>query len=529
MGCWLNSGNERFRQRVKNNCFYVDKTGMLVHLNGWIDSDQRYVCVSRARRFGKTIAADMIAAYYDKTVDSRKLFEAFEIAKDSSFEKGLNKFNVLYFDAQSFMEISRPEAFLPQMNNCLLRELSECWPWCGEAEMQTLQGVLSYIYNKTGERFVIVIDEWDCIFRHHFPERIQREYVDFLRQLFKSGNTNQFCVLAYLTGIFPIVKYNTESAMNLFFEYTMIDSKRLSPYVGFTEDEVKGLCKRFDIDFEACKRWYDGYALRHLEHIYNPNSVYKCMSSGDLGSYWTKTGTYEQISDHISMNFDGLKDNVSDLLEGKHIPVDTSSFNNKMDEINNRDDVLTLLIHLGYLAYDIENEECYIPNHEIYLEFILATRACGWTGFYESFQSSKRLMRALVSKDAVTVAAEIQRVHDELSSVLTYNREADLALVVMYACAAGRKDYIMVRELPAGTGFADIVMIPVTPAKPAVVLELKQDGSAEGAIEQIKKHRYPNVFGNYKGKVLLCGVNYNRNPEDTEPKRHSCVIEDWEI
>ncbi len=530
MGRWLNPGNLKFRQVVENAAFYIDKTSMLAVLNNWLFSPERYVCVSRARRFGKSIAANMVAAYYDKTCDSRALFAPFEIAKDPSFEKGLNKFNVLYFDAQSFfLGDERDKNYVATITESIQEELLENWPYCLNTKNKTLYESLDAIYKKDGEQFVIIVDEWDALFRHKAPAGYQESYVSFLRQLFKSGNTDSFCALAYLTGIFPIIKYNTESAMNLFKEYTMVDAKTLSRFVGFTESEVKGLCARYNVSFAECQRWYDGYKLRNFGHIYNPNSIYNCVTSGEFGSYWTKTGTYEQISDHISMNFDGLKDNVKDLLEGRHVPVDTSSFRNRLDEINNRDDALTLLIHLGYLAYDVENEECYIPNHEIYLEFIQATRACGWTGFYDSYQRSKKLMKALLAKDAPTVADEVQKVHDDLSLVLTYNRESDLALVVMYACSAGRKDYIFVRELPSGSGFADIVLIPVKAGNPAIIFELKWDKSAEGAIAQIKSHRYPNVFADYKGKVLLCGVNYNTSAKADEPKKHECVIEEWEV
>ncbi len=530
MGRWLNPGYEKYKQLVENAAFYVDKTGMLKVLNQWLFSPDRYVCVSRARRFGKTIAADMIAAYYDKSVDSRTLFEPFEIARDPSFEKGLNKFNVLYFDAQSFFRNDeKDKEYVETITHYLQEELLEIWPFAMDTKNKSLYESLELIHKVTGEQFVIIVDEWDCFFRHKVPVSYQDAYVNFLRQLFKSSNTSAFCPLAYLTGIFPIVKYNTESAMNLFREYTMIDSKNLSRFVGFTEDEVKNLCLKYHMDFEECRRWYDGYELRHLAHVYNPSSVYQCMMYGDFGSYWTKTGSYEQISNHISMNFDGLKDAVAALVSGERVKVRTGHFKNKMDELKDRHDVLTLLIHLGYLGFDEETSECFIPNQEIRLEFDLALEDCGWDGFVEAHKRSKNLMKALISKDAATVAREIQRVHDDISSVLTYNRESDLALVVMYACSAGRSDYIFVRELPTGAGFADIVMIPMHPDTPAIVMELKWDKSADGAIDQIKSHRYPNVFGDYKGKVLLCGINYNRDAAVDAPKRHECSIEEFII
>lgn len=521
MGMFLNTGLNRFKQVVDNSYFYVDKTGLIAHLNQWLFSVDRFVCVSRARRFGKSIAADMIAAYYDKTVDSRSLFEPFEIAKHPSFEKGLNKFNVLYWDAQQFMDCSKPEDFLPKTNRCLISEMRAKWE-IPDDYAQSIPDALCYVYAQYGEQFVIIIDEWDGIFRHQFPDRIQRAYVDFLRQLFKSRALNDCIALAYVTGIFPIVKYNTESSMNMFREFTMVDSHKLAPYVGFTKDEVKALCERYQMDFNECSRWYDGYKLKNIEHIYNPNAIYQCMQNEEFRSYWTKTGTYEQISDHITMNFDGLKDDVARLMTGDCVPVKTLHFKNKMTDLNSKNDVLTLLIHLGYLGYDETSGECFIPNEEIRMEYEVALEDCGMEGFVQAYARSKHIMDALRSREASTVAAEIQKVHDDISSVLTYNRENDLALVVMYACASARKEYIFVRELPSGAGFADIVMIPIKSGRAAIVVELKWDQNAEGAIAQIKSRRYANLFGDYKGEVLLCGVNY-----DKDKKLHDCVIETW--
>lgn len=525
MGTWLNPGNENFRQMVENAAFYVDKTGMLAHFNQWLFSPQRYVCVSRARRFGKTIAADMVAAYYDKTCDSKALFEPFEIGRDASFEKGLNKFNVLQFDAQTFYHSGDSgEEYVATITHQIQEELLEAWPFCLDGANKTLFGSLERIHQKTGEQFVIIIDEWDSVFRHHTPDSVQRIYVDFLRQIFKSGTTNKFCALAYVTGIFPIVKYNTESAMNLFFEYTMIDSGPLTSFVGFAESEVQSLCKQYQMDFEQCKSWYDGYLLEDMAHVYNPNSIYKAMVRRKFQSYWTATGAYEQISDHITLNFDGLKECVAALMAGGKVPVRTRHFKNKMDDLKNRNDVLTLLIHLGYLGFDEATSECFIPNKEIRLEFEVALEDTQMEGFVDAYKRSAKIMNALLSKDEKTVASEIQKVHDDISSVLTYNRESDLALVIMYACASGRKTYKFVRELPTGTGFADIVMLPMNPGDSAIVWELKWDQSAEGAIDQIKTHRYCDFFEGYRGTVLLCGINYIKGE-----KIHECMIEEIEV
>lgn len=337
----------------------------------------------------------------------------------------------------------------------------------------------------------------------------------------KNAQSLKYLELAYLTGILPIKKYGTESALNNFMEYTMVDSGILAKYVGFTEEEVSELCETYQMDFEETKRWYDGYFLRNAGHIYNPRSIVRAIREKYFDSYWTKTGTYDSLKEYISSNFDGLKDTIIDLLGGSRCSLDASTFQNDMVSMQSRADVLTLLVHLGYLAYDSECGEAYIPNEEIRKEFFNAVKSVKWTAVSEAIKNSKELLEATWDMDGNYVAESLGEIHADSTSILQYNNENSLSCAISIAYYAAREYYTMFRELPRGRGFADIVYLPNRNVdKPAIVVELKYDKTAQGAIEQIKQKKYTKHLENYAGNILLVGINYDKNT-----KEHSCIIE----
>jgi hypothetical protein len=298
---------------------------------------------------------------------------------------------------------------------------------------------------------------------------------------------------------------------------------RIAEYIGFTEDEVRELCQRYDMDFAETKRWYDGYSFPTLSHVYNPNAVVNAMLNGEFGSYWTDTASYTTLTDLISMNFDGLKDTILQLLAGERIIVDVKSFQNDMTTFRRRDDVLTLLIHLGYLAYD-RSGKAYIPNEEVKESFYNAIGDTNWTPVLEAIKASDALLKATINGDGEAVAAGVDRVHMANTSILTYNDENALACVITLAYYNAINQYTLHREMPAGKGYADILFRPRKYADcPAMVVELKVNRSAESALSQIKERRYVEALEDYQGKVLLVGVNY-----DKETKEHTCVIGEWE-
>ena len=349
--------------------------------------------------------------------------------------------------------------------------------------------------------------------------------INFLRSLFKGGPADRFVKLAYITGILPIKKYGTQSALNNFRELTMTSPGGIAKYIGFTEAEVKVLCKEHDMPFTEMKKWYDGYYLNRVGHVYSPNSVMEAINNEEFQNYWSQTETYESLKVYIEMDFDGLKQRIVEMLGGARIKIEVGSFQNDMTTFHCADDVLTLLIHLGYLAYDSKTEKAFIPNEEVRSAFVLAIRNRGWDEVYKAIENSEKLLKATLAMNETAVAKMLQDVHMQNSSSLVYNNEVSLASIIQLAYYTAAKEYTIIRELPAGEGFADMVFIPKrTSKKPALVVELKWDKSAEGAISQIKDKKYVTALEEYKGNILLVGINYDR-----KTKEHQCKIEKYEM
>jgi hypothetical protein len=342
--------------------------------------------------------------------------------------------------------------------------------------------------------------------------------------LFKDAKSKQFLKLAYLTGILPIKKYNTQSALNNFDEFTMTNPLVFSEYVGFTENEVQGLCEKYQMDFEEMKHWYDGYSFKRTGHIYNPSSVVKAMNFGECNNYWTRTETYESLRSYITMNYDGLKDAIIQMIAGGRCKVNSDKFQNDMVSFRSKDDILTLLIHLGYLAYDDTKKEAYIPNEEVRGEFKNAIEDSGWDNVIQAIESSSKLLQATWQKDETAVAQGIEKVHMEQVSVLSYHDENSLSCVISLAYYYAVNEYTLIRELPTGKGYADVVFLPRKHSdKPAMIVELKYNQSATGAIQQIKDKQYMKVLEEYEGNLLLVGINY-----DKKSKEYQCKIEQVE-
>lgn len=372
MGNYINLGNAGFQSVRKG--LYVDKSGLISIINKNLGSGDKLFCVSRPRRFGKSYAAKMLCAYYDRSCDSRKLFQGLAIEKDDSFEKHLNKYDVIYLDITWFISMTvNIKNVVLEIQSKVMKELRETFPQAKCAD--TLPETLTEINDVTNRKFIIIIDEWDALFREAKEDKgLHKEYLQLLRGLFKSGLTDKIIEAAYMTGILPIKKYGTQSALTDFVEYTMIAPGVMAPFMGFTEKEVKELCSVYDMDFKEVKRWYDGYSFNKIKSIYSPNSVTRAMKNNDYGSYWTQSETYLSLKIYIDMDEDGLKEAIVQMIGGTHYPIDVSTFQNDMTSILCKDDVLTLLIHLGYLAYDASKKEVFIPNEEVKQEFIRAVK-----------------------------------------------------------------------------------------------------------------------------------------------------------
>ena len=521
MGRYINKGNNTFRDIV--NSEYVDKSSLIPLINATLNTESRYSCVTRCRRFGKSMAAKMLCAYYDKSCDSRELFRGLQAEKDGSFEKYLNKYYVISVDMTDFTTKFRGERDIVSIiQHEIMDEVLDVFPETKVKERDDLMDVLYSISESTGDRFVMIIDEWDAILREMgTDENITTAYVDLLRRLFKGSGSNDVFAGAYLTGILPIKRYNTESALNNFNEYSMIDPAYLAPCFGFTKDEVQALASQHNASMEELKMWYDGYTIGREKSIYNPYSVIKALQRGVCKSYWTTTGAYDSVITYIQMNFDGLKDDIIRMLSGEHVYVNTTKFQNDMRIVRSKNDVLTVLIHLGYLSYDGDTKKCYVPNKEVADEFLNAVEDTSWTRLVDTITASQKLLAATISGNEQAVARAIDLAHDEHTSILAYNDENSLACVLSVAYIWAKNEYVIHREYATGKGYADLVMIPRRNVnKPALVIELKFNHSIDTALDQIKRKDYPSKIAEYTGDILLVGINY-----DKDTKQHTCKIE----
>ncbi len=519
MGIFLNPGGGKLKIS-QNSEIYVDKSGMLSVLNKKLNTEQRFVCVSRPRRFGKSMIANLISAYYDYTVDD-SLFEGLKIASDGSYARHRGQYDVIKINMQEFLSNAEDMAELLQLlKKAICRELQKEYPHINYIFPDKLMFTMQDVYAETGRQFIIVIDEWDCIFREKRNHKAEQDaYLDFLRDWLKD---KEYVALAYMTGILPIKKYGTHSALNMFSEFSMLDQGEMAEYTGFTETEVRELCGRYGMDFEQTKEWYDGYHFEECGSIYSPRSVVEAMERRKFSNYWNQTETFEALRFYIDMDFDGLREAVLSVMAGGRTQVDARSFVNDMETFQAADDVLTLLVHLGYLGYDFPSGEIYLPNKEIMDEFVTATTISKWSEIMKSVKASQAILQATLEGDEMAVAAGLEAAHLEMSH-LQYNDENALSYTVSLAYYAARQQYLMFRELPTGKGFADLVFVPKKRFAdlPAIVAELKWNLEADTAIEQIKRQEYPKALQDWgEREIILVGISY-----DKKSRKHSCVIE----
>lgn len=525
MGIYLNPDNMDFQEAL-NSKIYVDKSEMIAQVNKMVYTQDRYICVTRPRRFGKTMAANMLTAYYSSGCDSRDMFATLKISADDSFEKYLNKYNVIHFNMIDFLNKNGSIAEnLDYLSRMLIYEIKDenvdvdCFDW------DDLVTVLGDVFAETKVPFVFIIDEWDCIFRmKRFTLDDQTEYLNFLRNLLKDKS---YVALAYMTGILPIKKYGEHSALNMFTEISVTDTRAYAEFTGFTDGEVAALCEEYSASYEDLKMWYDGYNIEGIS-IYNPRSVVESIMSKKINNYWTSTETYEALKVYIQADFDGLHDKVTRMVAGDRIEVNTAKFQNDMTTFATSDDILTLLVHLGYLTYEAFGKNAlgrglvWIPNAEVQQEFINCIEDKGWEPVMKAIRASDELIQNVLDGEEEKVAEGVEVCHEDNTSILQYNDENSLSCVISLAFYSARKYYKMIREMPTGKGFADIVLLPYHDVdKPAMVIELKHDKSADTAIKQIKEKRYTGALAGYSDEIILVGISYD------DSKGHSCIIEKY--
>jgi hypothetical protein len=527
MGIYIDKGNGAFRQC--RNSEYVDKSGLIAVINNTLFTRQKFTCVTRSRRFGKSMAAEMLAAYYDRSCDSRQLFADLEIAGDFTFEEHLNKYPVIYLDLSAFNRRLGQGDTVDYMEKELIKDIRTAYPKVPVPRGGDLMKYLLRIHAATGDTFIFIIDEWDTILREcaqnpRLPDQTDT-YVNWLRSMFKDVLGMEVFAGVYMTGILPIKKYNTQSAMNNFLEYSMVEPGNMGQYFGFTKEEVQALAAKHQMDFDELEKWYDGYQIGPQPSMFNPNSVMQAVMRGRCRSFWASTGSFDAIAGYIKMDFDGLKEDIIEMLAGGRAKVNTTKFRNDLSAIRSRDDVLTVLIHLGYLAFDWERRECYVPNYEVSEELANAVEETSWTTIVNALQQSERLLEATLRGDGQTVADLVAAAHTENTSIIKYSDENSMACVLAIAYYYAHGDYIFHREFQTGKGFADLVLIPRKKvAKPAIIVELKYGHSADEAISQIKERRYWEKVSEYTGDILLVGISY-----DKDTKMHQCLIEEGNL
>lgn len=521
MGLYLNPNAEAFKED-KNTEIYVDKSLVLIELNKLLGSREKFVCMSRARRFGKSMAGNMISAYYSKGCDTKEIFSKMKIGDVPGYEDNLNKFNVIKLDMNGWYN-NTPDRMLlfDDLNESLREEFEQQFSNIRFKPTDNLARCILRVYGQANQKFVIIIDEYDVLVREKVSDDLFQKYLDFLNGLFKDATLRPAIALAYITGILPIVRDKVQSKLNEFTEYSMVDAQQFAGLIGFTHEEVEDLCNTHGIDKEECSRWYDGYKLSESVGVFNPLSVVSAVRRKEFGSYWSATSTFEVLKDYISMNFDGIREDIISMMSGTPVPVKVKDFRNKLDDITNKDNVFTYLIHLGYLSYDRKTKTCKIPNEEVREEWVSAIDYDdNYVKVIEIVNASRKLLDDTINGNEDAVAYALDAAHTEVTSNLTYNDEHCFLSAICLAYFYANTRYTLVKELPTGKGYADLALIPFLPNIPAMVIELKHNKSSESALQQIKDKKYDDALKHYRGNLLFVGINY-----DEKTKKHECKIE----
>ena len=521
MGTYINPNANRLEMSMGGK-IYVDKSMILTVVNEKFRTEDRFMCVSRPRRFGKTMVGNLIATFYSRGCDARPLFEKLKIAGTPNWDERLNKLNVIKIDMNAFYGRYRDKGdIIAHITADIVEEMIKEFPSAGIKPDFDLSKSIIKAYEATGIQFVIVIDEYDVMVRERVTAVEFDKYLTFLNTLFKSDDCGDAIALAYITGIMPIVRDRIQSKLNNFKEYTILNPRELAKYIGFTLDEVRDLCERFDMDYEECLRWYDGYHIAPKVSVCNSNSVCEAMKTGVFDDYWTQTGAYTAINDYIDGNYEGIREDIATMVGGGEVEFNTRSFLNTLDSIESKDDVFAYLIHLGYLVYNRSENTCYIPNGEIRLEWESALkRTVNYRPISEMIENSKRLLSATIDGDTEAVVQALDKAHRDATSPLTYNNEGSMQSAIGLAYFYARTQYTVVKEFHSGKGYADMAFIPYVPNRVPIVVEFKIDQNPERGLRQITDNCYTEAFKDLHGQVILVAISYNK-----KDKSHSCKIE----
>lgn len=536
MGIYLNSRSAYALYKSETEKpYFVDKTKMLEELFPLVQTGNNHICITRPRRFGKTVMANMISSFFSNACDAQDIFRPLWIAQAEEYDKYRNQFPVIHI---SFNESGRRcnsyEQYIDQIEKRLVRDLKKEYPAVEISdELGAADALLELYAEEDTAQFIFVLDEWDFIFHQNFiTENDKRKYLTFLRNLLKD---RPYVRLAYMTGILPIAKYSSGSELNMFSEFTMASEERFSEYFGFTEREVDLLFWRYQereekqkkVTREGLKEWYDGYQTKSGERLYNPRSVVMSLSNNNLGNYWTSSGPYDEIYYYIERNVDEVRDDLARMVSGIPVSARVREYAATSQELKTREEIFSAMVVYGFLSY--ENGKVSIPNKELgdkFAEMLQREPSLGYV--YRLAKESERMLEATLAGDTKTMEEIFELVHDTEVPILSYNHETELAAIVNLIYLAARDTYRVEREDKAGKGYVDFIFYPETDkSADCIILELKVDHTPDEAIQQIREKNYALRFQGkigknpqYSGRILAVGISYGK-----AAKKHSCKVE----
>ena len=500
-------------EEARNTDIYVDKSMLMDKISSHIRTNSKYICITRPRRFGKTINASMLGAYYTKGYDSSDLFNDLNIAQTDSYLSHLNCHNVIYMDlSQMPDECNQYHQYIASIRKKLRKDILENYSELINDDYDSI----SQLLKETEDSFIFILDEWDSIFYKKFMSQEDKNaYLQFLKGLLKD---QPYVELAYMTGVLPISKYSSGSELNMFDEFNFMNDNIYDLFLGFHEDEVRKLCQEYStVSYEEVKKWYDGYYLSDGRSLFNPRSVKNALLRGRCLNYWTETGPMNEIADCIEHNVDAVREDVVKLVAGLSIPVKLEGYSASELQMDTRDEILSAMVVYGFLSY--HDGMLRIPNHELMEKFqrVLSRKSMG--SVREIVLRSREMLDATREENEEKVAQILEDVHDREIPFLQYNDENALSCVITLCYLAARDDYEVIREARSGKGYCDYLFRPLRPSHPAIILELKVDGSCEQALAQIREKNYMQKVEDCK-EILLVGINY-----DSRSKHHECQIE----
>lgn len=538
MGTYLNSITPYTLYKSESlSPYFVDKTLMLRELFPYVSVGNRHICITRPRRFGKTIMANMISSFFQKASDSSDVFDSLAISQVDDYRRYKNQYNVIRID---FSKMPRNcdsyTQYIERIEALLIEDVKEAYPQVKINEADAVGDILESVFVQCGEKFIFVLDEWDFIFHRDFINEIDKEkYVAFLSNLLKD---RPYVVLSYMTGILPIAKYSSGSELNMFAEFTMVNSPMFGEYFGFTDDEVDDLYRRYIVECDrqhkeksvtrkGLRDWYNGYYTKSGERVYNPRSVVFALQFNNLANYWTSSGPYDEIYYYIRNNISDVRDDLALMISGESVTAKIQEYAATSMNLSTRDEIYSAMVVYGFLSY-LNGKVC-IPNRELmekFDELLVKNESLGYV--YRLAKESEKMLKATLAGDTLTMERILEFAHNTEVPLLSYNHETELSAIVNLVYLAARDSYRVEREDKAGTGYVDFIFYPYDTTADCIILELKVDHTPDEAIAQIIDKKYalkfvPKLAGQriYTGRILAVGIGYWK-----ESKKHSCKVEE---